>query len=90
MSQKGKPIVPGMIQRSKNKYSPREIMQLRAFHLVYDLLGEDTYYLHRPTLRFITAIARTADDRMDEALKDDPDIIAKWQAVAKMRNSMDG
>lgn len=61
-----------------NKRTKRDILQVRAFHLVYRLLGEDEYYYHRPYLRFITAICRTADDIMDNILKEHPDIIRQW------------
>lgn len=63
----------------------RDVMQVRAFHLVYKVLGDDDYYFHNPLLRFVTAIGRTCDDVVDKILDVNPDAFGEWMKMPKTR-----
>jgi len=61
-------------------------MQLRAFYLIYKMLGENEEYTHAPLARFVAAIVRTSDDRMEAVRQKDPTAVDRWFALYQAEN----
>lgn len=57
-----------------HKFTTRDLFQIAAFRTHYKTLKK----CNDVDTAFLKALCATSDDRTDEALRKDPDIIDKW------------
>ncbi len=53
----------------------RQALQVRAFHVAYRGL----YDITSKSVRFAEAITMTSDEKFEQAMKDNPELIKQWK-----------